>query len=610
MRRVFLVVTAASAFLAACPSGTSATDAGPPPKDPSSTKAQNPARPPFPNMATAAWGQRVLEERTLGASGPAVPSSAAVVLDALHELTPGSEQRAADLAVWWFESATSDVERGNAVALMAAALVLDPTVEGYKERLTDAYGLISYAGTLDASDSLGQSARAMVDAAAGAVEQGKRLIEVVATTPKLGTEPRLFLGLARRLAGDRGDAMIEDIEAALVARPMSARARALLAETWLDLGLYPEAIDVTTMKDAAAVHPWLDAIRGRALVLDGKVDEGVAALKAAEAKLDEGHRGDALYWLGRSLTSTDAPVAEIESIQANLAARAGYSKEAAVLQALLAQKAGDYAKAKSVLEPIVKGQPTLPVDNDAAWLLADACAGLGDVPCVDKAGSRGLAMDGDGARLQHARAAAAIVGKSKDIDVDAMLKDAFRASPFDEKLAEKVGETVVPGGPAAAARVRAARRALLHKAPKVVDKALAPLAKTSTCRVCRALDAEAAAGVDAATKGAKALEGEGPELAVADLVGVIHALGAAPVDVAKKALDKLAADAREPVKRAVARARADHADPDTRRRRDAGESVPVTEPVPSPGRPPGPLPPLPGPLPGAPPPGAQLGGTK
>jgi hypothetical protein len=600
-----LVVLSLSLALAAsgigCPSPSADTPAPPdagaarqaepsgaPPAAPAGAGAAAiPGRPPHPNMATAAWGQRVLEHHASKAPPAPEGVGGGAVLDALHEMTPGSEARAAELAASWFGSATSARDRAGACALLGVALVLDPTVEGYKERITDAYGLAAYAGTLETSDSLGQAARALVGAAAGAVEQAKRLIEVVATTPKLGTEPRLFLALARRLTGERSDAMIEDLRAALAARPGSVRARANLAEVFLDLGLHAEAIAAATVPPASAgaPRPWLECIRGRALVLDGKVDEGVALLKAHEGKLDEGRRGEALYWLGRSLTSTSAPGAEIEAIVASLGARPGFAKEAAVLEALVAQKAADYKKARALVEPIVRGVPSLPVDADAAWLLVDACAGLGDLACVDRAGGRAVAIDGDEGRLHLARGGAAVFGKAK-IDLEATWREAHRASPFDPRLAEKVGEPLLPGGTAAASRVRAARRALARKAPKVVDLALAPVATDKGCRPCRALDAAAASGPDAARKATRALEGEGPALSVGDLMLVINALGAAPLDDAAKALDRLAKDPRAPVQRAVERARGDHKDPDARRRRDAGELVGAPEPTtPVPGLP-------------------------
>ena len=60
------------------------------------------------------------------------------------------------------------------LALLAAALVLDPTVDGYKDRLTDAYGLASYAATLGPASALNQSARVFVGASAGGARQPLR----------------------------------------------------------------------------------------------------------------------------------------------------------------------------------------------------------------------------------------------------------------------------------------------------------------------------------------------------------------------------------------------------------------------------------------------------
>lgn len=601
-----IVLSIATVFtLTACPpSTTSAPDAGSvaPSSDAGAAGATSAAgangRPPYPNMATAAWGQRVLEQRVT-ALEPSLTSTTTTisdVLDALHEMTPASTSRAASLAANAFRSAKTNSERGTATALLGAALVLDPTVDGYKERVTDAHGLAGYAGTLDAGDAVGQGARAVVMAAAGSIAQAKRLADVVSTTPNLSADARLFLALARRLTGDAGDATIEDLQKVIAARPTTGRARAALAELLLDIGLYREAAQAASISGAAPAvpQPWLDAIRGRALVLDGKLDEGLALLKAAEPKLDEGNRGDALYWLGRSLTSKEGtPVAEIEAIASTLSARPGFQKEGDVLQALLAQRAGDYKKARALVEPHVRGRPMLPIDADASWLLVDACAGLGDLRCVDEVGARARAIDGDEARYQQARAAAVLVGKADrgDGDTGALgpLREAHRASPFDAKLAEKVNEPYVDVGTAggaggaspafAASRVRAARKALVRNAPKLVDTALAPILQAkganggSACRVCRALDAEAAAGVDAALKATKAVGGAGPELALADLLAVIDALGEAPI---KDAGDALAAlekkDTRGDVLAAIQKARGDHKDPDARKRRDAGDA--------------------------------------
>ncbi len=577
LARVVVAVAAGGALaLSACPSSPSkVVDAGTP-------KAPKPVdgdtRPPFPNMATPAWGQRVLEKRVQALPADAAKvTSATPVLDAFHELTPGSEKRAGELAVSWYKSAATDIDRSEAVALLAASLVLEPTVTGYKDRLTDARGLATYAATLNAASPVGQGARALVDAAVGSLANAKTLVQLVESTPTATADPHLFLALAQKMTGGTLDDVHGDLEKVLAARPDSARAHALLAELYLDVGLYPEAV-----KEAAAVksHPWLDAVRGRALVLEGtprSIDEGIALLKGSEKNLDEGRRGEVLYWLGRSLTRKDGDEAEVQTILSTLSPRAGYAKETAALKALLAQKKGDYKAAAELLNPFIKGPPRLPVDEDISWLLADACAGLGDTGCMGRAAQRAVAMDGDYGRLNVTRAAAHLVGKA-DVDATEALDEAFRASPFDPALAKRTGEKVVAGGDEGANRVRAARRALVRKSPKLVGKALAPLAKTSTCRVCRAVTAMASSGEEQAKNAVKALDGAGPKLCVADLVGVIDALGAAPLPEARKALDAIKDD-REPIKQAVTRARADQKDPDGRRRRDKGEGAPQPSPA-------------------------------
>src|SRR5688500_10828864 len=194
------------------------------------------------------------------------------------------------------------------------------------------------------------------------------------------------------------------------------------------MGLAPEAAQSAK---ASLKSAWLDAVRGRALVLDGKLDDGIALLKASESKLDEGRRGDALYWLGRSLTQKEDAQKEVETIVATLAARPGFVKESKVLEALLAQRAGNYPKARTMLEPLARGPEGLPLDIGIAWLLVDACAGMGEAHCVDEVGGRALARDGDAGRLQVARAATTLVGKTAGVDVESAFREAHRLTPFD-----------------------------------------------------------------------------------------------------------------------------------------------------------------------------------
>lgn len=559
---------------AGCTGSPASVDAGPAPAAtaPTSTPApRGPRRPPYPNMATAAYGQEVLEQRLR----VLVPGDAktADVLEALHEMAPGSEQRAQDLAVRAYRSAKTDAERGTAVALFAAALVLEPTAQGYKDRLTDAFGVAGYAATLDATDAVGQGARALVNASAGAVAQADRLVEVVANTPHGTSEARLFLALTRRVTSTSPlDRVVEDLRAATTARPNSLRARAALAEILLDLGFVEDVIDVVdapAVKDASGTRaPWLVALHGRALVVAGDVAGGVALLRDAEGRLDEGRRGDALYWLGRSLTQTDAWAAEVPPIAASLATRDGFIKEARALEALVALKSGDPKNAVDIVRPLASGVPRLPVDGDIAWLTVDACAAAGDAACVEEVGRRAVTLDGDGGRLFRARAtlfalAPADAGpEASGAQLEQAREQAQRLSPFEDS----------PSGKAAAQRVRAARKAVVRGGDALARAALAPIAKG--CRVCHAVLAQAADGRDAADSAllALALPAEAaPPLADADLLAVIDALGGFIDERTKLALETLARDLRPQVKAAVAQALADHKDPDARARREKGE---------------------------------------
>src|SRR5690348_12368066 len=108
MRSAGLLCAVAVLSAVACPQkGAIVVDAGvksqPAPGEPVVTK-----RPPFPNMATAAWGQRVLEERVAAVHAEAAAATTAAVLDALHDMSPGSEKRAAELAASAYKNAKSD----------------------------------------------------------------------------------------------------------------------------------------------------------------------------------------------------------------------------------------------------------------------------------------------------------------------------------------------------------------------------------------------------------------------------------------------------------------------------------------------------------------------
>ena len=105
-------------------------------------------------LASSAWGERVAQSLGKGVTSSPTPSLV-LIAEAetmLWSLQPGSEQQATTKLLQAWRGAPDDQTRGLALALTAASLVFDPAVEGYLERLTDAYGLALYAGTVDSSN--------------------------------------------------------------------------------------------------------------------------------------------------------------------------------------------------------------------------------------------------------------------------------------------------------------------------------------------------------------------------------------------------------------------------------------------------------------------------
>ncbi len=541
-------------------------------------------RPPFPNMASAAFGQDELAKR-LAALPPALAGALAPtldqVLDAIHEVSLDSERNAGDLALGALRAASSKQARGTLTALFAATLVLDPHVEGYKDRVTDAFGIAAYAGSLDATDSLGQAARALVSSAAGARAQALALAKVVVSIKDVNPQTRLFLALTHKAAGDTDiDSVVDELTLALQQRPSSPRVRAALAEAYLDLGMVNEAIVTATAPQLKSSVPWLNAIAGRAQVIAGQTAAGIGKLREAERTVDESRRGDVMYWLGRSLTQGDTWATEVPPLAAALTTRAGYVKEARTLEALVQLLNGDTAGAGKTLEGLTQGPAQLAVDVDVTWLTLDVCAALGDAGCVERLGARAVRLDGDVARL--ARARVLVVKRARPAPVDGgtvvvnavtLEREAHRLSPFDAQLGAAVGEPTQTGGAAAATAVRAARKALLRGGPKLARTLLEP--RASTCRICAAVLSAAFVNREAMPWALKSLAmATQTPLADADLITVIHALGAAPTAEAVAALDTLSkASSSADVTRAIANARADHRDPDARRRRDVGADV-------------------------------------
>lgn len=605
--------------------------ASPPPSAPDEASAKSAGekkRPPFPNMATAAWGSSVMEDMAARANKDGARSKQLdVSLQALHSLDAGAGDLLTSSAASVFANAESDGDRALGAALAAVGLVLEPSSEGYKERLTDAHGIAAFAGTLEGGTAVAQAARAFIAISAGRVFEGEKLVDVMSTTSRIDPDSALLLALARYTLGQRNDKVIEQARRALDDKPESARARALLARTYLDLGLPSDALRVLDEGKAALGDklsaPPLVALRGRAQLAAGDIEAGTSTLEGVMPSLSATERGEAQYWLARALVS-QGNVPAAATLTTQLSSQQGFSVEAALLGALLDDARGDTAKAKEkVLKVCMARGLYFTVALECLWSTTEVCARSGDAACVAQWGKKAVGSDDDFARLEHARATLAASGTvsgddtiaadapSEDPagerevtsdgaasdnaarddaalspDVRQHLTEAHLLSPFDEALAKRLALDVAGGGEAAARLVRGARRALAFDAKKTAEATLTRLAKEQpTCRVCRALLARVPTDADeAGVRAAAALSGKGPALAERDLMGLIDVLGGSSSDVAKAALDQLASDPRPSVKDAVRTAKKDQQNPEARAARKAEQAekppTPGSAPVP------------------------------
>lgn len=590
----------------ACPDEPSPKDTateGTTAKDTSTKPAAEKKRPPFPNMATAAWGSHVMEQLD-GAQKPGgLKAQLESSLQALHSFDEGAAASLVKSAASIFHGAENDGDRAMGAALAAVGLALDPRVDGYKERLTDAHGLAAFAATFEGGTAVAQAARAYVAVTAGRTYEGQKLIDVMSTSTRVDGDSALLLAMARSTLGQRDDELIAQARLALTHRPESARARALLARSYLDLGLADEALRVLTENQETLgeklAAPALVALRGRAEIAAGDVDGGAKTLAGVLPTLSPSEHGEASYWLARALAPRGGEAEQQASaIQTKLAQTPGFASEASLLDVLLADARGDASEAREKSLKLCKAR-SLPfaVALDCLWTTTEACAEAGDAACVNEWGMKAVGSDDDFARLARARAVLAGRGAPRDggtsetaalgDEEKAQLKEAHLLSPFDAELGKRLGLPVTKGGERSARLLRGARRALAFDATKAAEQALAALVKTDTsCRVCRALLASAVEnGEEAAARAAAALEGAGPPLAERDLIELVDVLGGSGSDVAVKALAKLSSDERATVRDAVKTAQKDQQNPEARAARKAKEAEkaprPGTVPVPS-----------------------------
>jgi hypothetical protein len=550
MRRVArLFVCAAIATAGLTVLGCEPPPASPPPPPTQTT----PTRPPQPVMASPAWGERVALDLGKDVVAPAGVAPAVLVQQAqakLMSLEPGSERAAIPLLVQAWKGATDDQTRGLALALVAVAMVWDPTVEGYVERLTDAFGLGLYAGTIDTSATIGQAARSIVLGAGGSVRQARDLIDLLATMPRQPDDLWPWLALARASANDRRQAFFDEAERGLKTLPSSWRLRATLADRFADLGLYDRAV-ATIVDDGAPAAARL--VKARAQVQAGLAQEALPVLLDLSTSLvgvDEPRRSEALYWLAEARLLT-GDVAGARTTATSLEARPGWRREAALLAASFALQDGRLDDAKGLLMPLVAGTPTstVQVERRIARLALDVVAEVKDAAAFERVERFLQVVDVDSEAIAAARAR--------------MARDAASAARTGPEILAGVTSMPVP-----ARELLAARRAIASQAGGLAAPIVERLAKAPGARAARALRVglleEPRAKADAAVA---ALAGAGPPLLESDLLPVIDALGAAPTAQGEKLLAGLEQDARPAVKRAVQRAREDLRDPAGRARR-------------------------------------------
>jgi len=499
------------------------------------TTATANARPPHPKMATADWGEHVAAR--LQASVPAdVLARADDALTLINEsqrtllsLEPGAEQRAVFLAAQGAKIAKDDVVRGLGFAVAAAALVLDPTVEGYGERLVDASGLAIYAGTLDASDATGQSARALVGAAGGNVLQAKTLIRLVSETPALADEKRVLLAVARDAVRDHSDAFFSDARLALQARPEAMRLRLIVADLLLEFGFVDAARDTVGTAESGA----LQLLSARIELAAGHPERSRAILVpliARWAGVDEPRRAEALFWLGIAGSEGVVDLGAVDEAIVALDNRPGWKKEAALLRARRLRsegKDGFVDAARALLLPMVKGTPTstITIERMLAWELIALCrAAAPDAVCEQKATARLRQVD--------------VVVESAAGDANVAGGDVDRA-----RLARES---------ASAAQLLAVRRALASNARSVARPTLDELVKEPTLRAARAVRVSFAKDPGEAGRFAvAAVQGEGPLLGEDEMVVVVAALGGWKGKDVEAALVTVQADTRPRVVRAM-----------------------------------------------------------
>jgi hypothetical protein len=541
----------------------------PPPRASSSATPPTLTRPPQPVMASPAWGEHVATQLGKDVTAPAGVSANELVQKAtlrLWSLEPGSEREAIFVLLQAWKAAPDDQTRGLALALVAVAMVWEPTVEGYLERLTDAYGLGLYAGTVDTSTPIGQAARSIVLAAGGSVRQARDLIELLTTMPRVPEEVIQWRAMARAAANDRRQIFFDDAERALKTTSTAWRLRATVADRLSDIGLYDRAAaTIAAVGTPGAPSATLEGapaaaklVWARALVQAGRAADALEALTHLSTSLvgvDEPRCSEALFWLAEAQLQQDDQAAA-KKTAASLESRPGWRRDAGWIAASLAAREDRLDEAKALLMPLVSGTPTstVQVERRIGRLALEVAAEQRDVAAFERAERffRVVDLDPEGTAAARAR---------------------LQEPPGTEPRSGRALWDSVARMEISTRDLLAVRRAIAGQAPALVGPIVDRLVTQPSLRAARALRVSVLVEPSAkAVAAAAALDGKGPVLIESDLLPVIDALGGAPTANGERHLAALAADPRPAVTRAVEQARQDLRNPAGRLRRLANES--------------------------------------
>ena len=413
-------------------------------------------RPPHPAMATSNHGLGALQALATAVTAPVTPVSPADGLRLLASGGDGSAAAARDVFVHLWSQAQEDRVRAQAAGGVMAALVLDPAQEGYRERLTDAYGMQLYAGalgTVTGSERQLSAARALVLAAAGRFRESNVLCAQVATG---NTEPysRWLEGVARHLMGQGGSALAA-LDAATKAQSPLPHALLERARVQLALGnLNAARVDAQAALKASPKCSPCRLVAAQALALDtdaGDARTGLEELSALTAsKPPEPVLVEALATaaVGEARAGNTAGT---ESLAVQMRSFKSWPGETALAEGLAAHLAGEHKVAATSLETASRALPSGLLRREALRALAVTSV-QANAPANALKALEALEGEAGGAADSATQAAGILAAMGDSVGAAEEHLRAYVLDPYSPEVAKAAGLKPRAGGAAASAK--------------------------------------------------------------------------------------------------------------------------------------------------------------